>query len=58
MPIPEFFAMESEFLNTAVTNALSCSHHRLPVGPVPLTTSPVPSATKRALVASGIPDAE
>jgi hypothetical protein len=40
-------------LNTAVTNALACSRPRLPAGPVPLTTAPVPSA-KSALVTNGI----
>jgi hypothetical protein len=31
---------------SAVTNALSCSRSRLPVGPVPLSTAPVPVRKK------------
>ena len=48
MQIPEIFCSGKQNLVTAVTNALSCSRPRLLVGPVPLTTAPVPSATKRA----------
>ena len=48
MQIPELLFSGKRISNPAVTNALSCSRPRLPVGPVPLTTAPVPSATKRA----------
>ena len=44
----KIFRFGKRILNPAVTNALSCSRPRLPVGPVPRTTAPVPSATKRA----------
>jgi hypothetical protein len=42
------FRFGKRILNPAVTNALSCSRPRRLVGPVPRTTAPVPSATKRA----------
>ena len=52
------FCSENQIFNLAVTNALSCSRPRLPVGPVPLSRPRRFRPQQSALVTSGIPDAE